>query len=77
MTKRKTTETVYEYDGSGNLVRKTVTETVEEDDTTPSWQHWSYPVEINGGGQIDCGTHEGIFTGTIHVPPDQSQSTTL
>ena len=64
MKKIKTTETILEYDQNGNIVRKTVTETVEEDDATQSWTApWSYPAEINGGGQINCDT----------VPPNQRQ----
>lgn len=31
MVKREITETVYEYDGEGKLIKKTVTETKEED----------------------------------------------
>lgn len=34
MIKRDITETVYEYDENGQLVKKTVTETHEEDDET-------------------------------------------
>lgn len=38
MTKRTVTETVYEYDKNGNLIKKTVIETHEEDypTSTPS-----------------------------------------
>lgn len=32
MKKREITETVYEYDGEGKLIRKTVTQTKEEED---------------------------------------------
>ena len=42
MTKRNVTETVEEYDESGNLVRKTTTETHEEEDPSPSY-YPSYP----------------------------------
>lgn len=46
MIKRDITETVYEYDKEGKLIKKTVTETHEEDNntsitwpyTTPSWR---------------------------------------
>ena len=34
MVKRTVTETIYEYDKQGNLVKKTVTETHEEEDNT-------------------------------------------
>lgn len=43
MIKRDITETVYEYDKEGKLLKKTVTETHEEEDNTittyPSWQY--------------------------------------
>ena len=39
MIKRDIVETVYEYDNEGKLLRKTVTETHEDDDNTSvSWQ---------------------------------------
>ena len=46
MTKRKTKETVYEYDQEGNVVRKTVTVTDEVDDSPymPSFYQYSQPV---------------------------------
>lgn len=43
MIKRDITETVYEYDKEGKLLKKTVTETHEEEENTittyPSWQY--------------------------------------
>ena len=43
MIKRNITETVYEYDKEGKLLKKTVTETHEEEDNTvttyPSWTY--------------------------------------
>ncbi|MBQ8570292.1 MAG: hypothetical protein IJ444_02140 [Kiritimatiellae bacterium] len=40
MIKRDITETVYEYDKEGKLVKKTVTETHEEDgNTTVTWPY--------------------------------------
>ena len=43
MIKRDITETVYEYDKEGKLVKKTVTETHEEENNTvttyPSWRY--------------------------------------
>lgn len=43
MIKRDITETVYEYDKEGKLLKKTVTETHEEEDNTitnyPSWTY--------------------------------------
>lgn len=41
MTKRTIIETVREYDEDGNLVRETVTETKEDDDTV----HFLSPVQ--------------------------------
>lgn len=40
MTKRDIVETVYEYDKEGKLLKKTVTETHEEDDTEYQ-SHWT------------------------------------
>ena len=42
MVKRTVTETIYEYDKQGNLVKKTVTETHEEEDNT-TLTYPSYP----------------------------------
>ena len=43
MIKRNITKTIYEYDKEGKLIRKTVTETHEEENNTittyPSWQY--------------------------------------
>ena len=44
MIKRDITETVYEYDNEGKLIKKVVTETHEEEEekiTTSTWQ--TYP----------------------------------
>lgn len=41
MIKRKIKETTREYDETGKLVRETVTETEEDDDTT-YWPDWTY-----------------------------------
>lgn len=47
MIKRDITETVYEYDKEGKLVRKVVTETHEEENNTittyPSLTQWNEP----------------------------------
>lgn len=56
MIKRDVTETVYEYDKEGKLIKKTVTETHEEDgNTTVTWPHttpyWRWP-------EIYCNTAE-------------------
>lgn len=46
MIKREIVETVYEYDTEGKLVKKTVTETHEEEDNTiTTYPSWSY---LNG-----------------------------
>ena len=48
MIKRDITETVYEYDKEGKLLRKVVTETHEEEDnTTVTYPSFTY---LNGGG---------------------------
>ena len=52
MIKRQIKETVTEYDENGRVVRETVTETTEDDDTAyyPSWQQpISIPCCDNGG----------------------------
>jgi hypothetical protein len=52
MIKRDITETVYEYDKEGKLVRKVVTETHEEENNTvTTYPSWSY---LNGT-QPYCG----------------------
>lgn len=44
MIKRDIIETVYEYDNEGNLIKKTVTETHEEDNnTTVTYPSWTNP----------------------------------
>lgn len=54
MIKRVIKETVNEYDGNGNLVRQTITETTEDDDT----QYWqSVPPQRfwwNQGPMCEC-----------------------
>lgn len=53
MVKRTIKETVTEYDKDGNIVRQTVTETTEDDDT----KYWPYnqspyiPSPWTGNGQ--------------------------
>lgn len=52
MIKRDITETVYEYDKEGKLLKKTVTETHEEEDNTiTTYPSWSY---LNGADPY-CG----------------------
>lgn len=58
MIKRNITETVYEYDKEGKLVRKTVTETHEEENNTvityPSWS------QLNGIDTVPCNLTDQI-----------------
>ncbi len=49
MIKRKVVETVEEYDTSNNLIRKTITETNEDDDS-PSPQYVTVPYLPNQTG---------------------------
>lgn len=56
MIKRDITETVYEYDKEGKLVKKTVTETHEEDGTTTVT--WPYTTPYWNWPQITCNTSE-------------------
>jgi hypothetical protein len=61
MIKRDITETVYEYDKEGKLLKKTVTETHEEEDYPPSWSY------LNGTGNIPCSVtqyNDGLTTTT-------------
>jgi hypothetical protein len=53
MTKRTITETVYEYDKDGNLLKKTVTETHEENSMHPYQHIWPYEITCNNGS-IPC-----------------------
>lgn len=49
MIKRDVTETIYEYDKEGKLIRKTITETHEEDNnvtTSVPYKYQSWPPEI-------------------------------
>ena len=51
MIKRDIVETVCEYDNEGKLIKKTVTETHEEDSTVVNYPSWSY---LSGGGITLC-----------------------
>ena len=54
MIKRDITETVYEYDKEGKLVKKTVIETHEEEkDTVTTYPSWTY-LNGNGSGAINA-----------------------
>ena len=62
MIKRDITETIYEYDNEGKLIKKTITETHEEEEekiTTSTYQ--SYP---------------GLITNPCTIPNDIASSVT-
>lgn len=50
MIKRDITETVYEYDSEGKLIKKIVTETHEEENNTvtnyPSWSYFNGDIAL-------------------------------
>lgn len=51
MIKRDTTETIYEYDKEGKLIKKTVTETHEEENgTTLTYPYITNPCTPGTGG---------------------------
>lgn len=52
MIKRDVTETVYEYDKEGKLIKKTVTETHEEDNNTSI--SWPYTPYWNNTPYVNC-----------------------
>ena len=54
MIKRDITETVYEYDKDGKLVRKTITTTHETDDET------RYPSFTTGANSCCCNSSEVV-----------------
>lgn len=56
MIKRDVTETVYEYDKEGKLIKKTVTETHEEDNNTTVT--WPYTNPYTRYPEIYCNTTE-------------------
>lgn len=71
MIKREVIETIYEYDKEGKLIKKTVTETHEEDtnittNTNPSPSWWTYDPSPNYPPYITCNdnktTHKTTMT---------------
>lgn len=57
MIKRDIVETIYEYDKEGKLLKKTVTETHEEDNNTSvSWRQ--YPNWISTTPYVTCDTND-------------------
>ena len=70
MIKRTITETVYEYDKDGHLVKKTITETHEEDsnitDISYPYVHKSWPYEITcTGSTADVATNPAAIEKAI------------
>lgn len=55
MIVRDVTETIYEYDSEGNVVKKTVTETHEEDDT--DYQYVPIPAYESNHCSGGCCSH--------------------
>lgn len=59
MIKRKTIETIKEYDENGKLIRETVTETTEDDNNTYYPYQPYYPTTpyspVTYGTEITCG----------------------
>lgn len=51
MIKRTIKETVREYDEIGKLVRETITETQEDDDTVYTVSSYTYPTQMNNKGE--------------------------
>lgn len=68
MIKRTITETIYEYDKDGNLLKKTVTETHTEEDNMLNWP--SYPTN-------PCNPNEPYITwcGTSGASPNLATTT--
>ena len=67
MIKRDITETVYEYDKEGKLLKKTVTETHEEENNTiTAYPSWSYLNDV-----VPCSSS----TATLKYNNDESLAT--
>lgn len=65
MIKRDITETVYEYDKEGKLLKKTVTETHEEEDNTVvTYPSWSL---LNGTEIVPCSDTISATTGQFTI----------
>ena len=70
MIKRDITETVYEYNKEGKLLKKTVTETHEEEDNTiTTYPSWSY---LNGAdpycaSKIDNSANCAVASGEVYT----------
>lgn len=73
MIKRDITETVYEYDKEGKLVRKTVTETHEEENNTvTTYPSFSQLNGLSGIEAIPC-----TLTDKIRYSDNNSTSATM
>ena len=59
MVKRKIKETVLEYDEGGKIIKETITETTEDDDTMylPSFNPYPY-YPVYSPDKFWCGTQE-------------------
>jgi hypothetical protein len=64
MIKRDVTETVYEYDKEGKLIKKTVTETHEEDNNASV--SWPYSPYWHNTPYVNCDTD------TVKIPELQA-----
>jgi hypothetical protein len=77
MIKRDITETVYEYDKEGKLLKKTVTETHEEEENTittyPSWGHLNDVVYC--GDTISTTTTKCNCTNSISIAANDAHNT--
>lgn len=71
MIKRTVTETVYEYDKDGNLIKKTITETHTEEDNMFNWPSYqTNPCNPNEPYITLCntsGAHQGLNTTTTKL----------
>lgn len=63
MIKRDITETTYEYDKEGKLVKKTVVETHEEENNTVTT---NYPWTYLNGTAVDYATTTKLETASAH-----------
>lgn len=75
MIKREIVETTYEYDSEGKLIRKTVTETKEDDSNYYSYPNYWYsmnslnpiPVSYDNNGRIKTNDGNSVNSTTLNV----------